>query len=184
MEGFIIFLSIMLLVAIVAVRRRLKQKSSNKDEGRPTSDPGRFLHGHDLNKWHYLGYIILKLDDSEHPTFLFCDKNDFTRRSYTIIGVNRDYVKKNHGYVSKYLDPWKVGEGNIYDYARDGQSTWLKDYMLKKYAVTWDNTKRWWVGTNESTYNHAKGKQKADKTARTTESSSDSNVITVDFGGN
>ena len=145
------------------------------------------LHGHDLDKWNYLGYTRCTYVDEdgkitgEYPIFLFASKKDMKRRSYHI---NSEYAEKNHGYVIKEVKPWAAGEGDIY-YLISGKgnkpSDFLKEYMLEHYSCEWDTTKNWWGSSDNAKYTAANTKQKREQKPKT-ENKTEGNVVTVEFG--
>lgn len=147
------------------------------------------LHGHDLAKWNYLGFTrCTYVDDngnliSEHPIFLFVDKNNDKRRSYFIAS---ETVEKNHPYINKSIKPWAIGEGEIYHLINGEEnrpSDYLKEYMLNKFGAEWDTETNWWGTTDKAKYNSAQNKQKRERKSNPkTETKPESNVVTVDFG--
>lgn len=145
------------------------------------------LHGHDLAKWNYLGYtrcVYTNGDDqpkSEYPIFLFASKKDMKKRSYYI---NSEYAEKNHGYMIKEVKPWAAGENDIY-YLIGGEgnkpSEFLKEYMLEHFNCEWDTSKNWWGSSDNSKYTAANNKQKRERKPKT-ETKTENNVVTVEFG--
>lgn len=141
------------------------------------------LHGHDLNKWIYLGFVELSLNEDKYPVFLFADRQDHSRRSYTITGANPDWCRKYHSYVTKYLEPWTKGEFNVYTLCKD-PSRWLQEYMLEHYSCEWDAKTVWWKSSDASKYKSAQTKQNKDKSPPNQGSGAqkDPVVIQVEFG--
>ncbi len=141
------------------------------------------LHGHDMSVWHYLGQVNLGYGEVDHPTFMFCRKDNTDIRSYTITGYQVEEVRRYHGYVTKHLEPWRFGEAEVYFYVKDLPSNWLKNYMIKEFGCSWDVGKKWWVPTTEAhKYLKATEDQKKKDTEpkeKTTET--DGNVVKVNF---
>ena len=144
------------------------------------------LHGHDLNKWNYLGYTRCTYVDengnttSEYPIFLFSSKKDMKRRSYHI---NSEYAEKNHSYMNKSVKPWAAGEGEIHHLiSGDGNrpSDFLKQYMLDTFGSEWDTSTRWWGTNDKAKYTSAQNKQKRERKKK--ETVTEDNVVTVEFG--
>jgi len=150
------------------------------------------LHGHDLDKWNYLGYITLKFLNehkevtSKYPTFLFASKTNDKRRSYHIANQITDYVEKIHTYVSISLKPWAAGEGEVYHLIMgedSNPSDYLKEYMLDRFGAEWDTETNWWGTTDKAKYNSAKNKQKRERKEKPkAETAPETNIVTVDFG--
>jgi hypothetical protein len=167
-----------------------KHKSNPKEvQALPEPADLVLLHNHDMAKWNYLGYTCCTYADgsgkqlSEHPIFLFVDKNNDKRRSYFVTSEN---VEKTHPYINKSVKPWAIGEGEIY-YLITGEGNYpgdyLKEYMLDKFSAEWDNDTNWWGTCDEAKYNSAQDKQKREsKTKSKTETKYDNNVVTVEFG--
>lgn len=158
----------------------------SKKKSKPSEvKSGPLLHGHDLDKWTYLGYTDLKLDDVVHPAFMFCSKDDLKKRSYTIKGFNADLVKKYHTYVHKYLDPWSHGENEIYHYVNH-PSNHLKQWMYDYFGSVWDKETEWWKTTEQGKHHQAKVRQDRKKKDTPPNQGSgaqkDPIVIQVDFG--
>lgn len=158
----------------------------------PTSVPLKevddpvILHNHDLAKWNYLGYTrCTYVDDSgnllsEHPIFLFVDKNNDKRRSYFIAS---ETVEKNHPYINKNIKPWAIGEGEIYHLINGEEnrpSDYLKEYMLERFSVEWDTATNWWGSSDNAKYTAANNKQKREQKKK--ETVTEDNVVTVEFG--
>lgn len=147
------------------------------------------LHGHDLDKWNYLGFTRCTYVDengnttSEYPIFLFVSKNDMKRRSYHITS---EHVEKNHPYMNKNVKPWAVGEGEIYHLingAGNYPSDYLKEYMLDRFGAEWDTETNWWGTTDKAKYNSAQNKQKRERKEKPkAETKPETNIVTVDFG--
>lgn len=112
------------------------------------------LHGHDLSKWHYLGYTCCKWigDGGEtvdkNLVFLFCDKRDEKIRSYHIDNDIGRCCERSHTLVSSHIKPWAAGEGNLYSLISKSEfnkaSDYLKEYMFEKFHHEWDNESNWW----------------------------------------
>lgn len=156
----------------------LRRKKNKIVDGRVEK---QILHGHDLSVWAYLGFLELKLNNDPHPTFLFCKKDDHSKRSYSIHGDTGNYVKRHHTYVAKYLETWKNGEKDIYTYVRT-PSKWLEDYMLLNYRATWDSSTDWWKTTESSKYDSAKVNQEKKKESESEIKKVDGNVVALSFG--
>ncbi len=179
---FVLFFTLVPILAfawlIYAIKRKPKNQAAEPEpEVKQESD---MLHGHDLNKWHYLGYVELKLDSTEYPTFLFANKNDLNKRSYKITNDTHGYCRKNHSYVTKYLDTWTKGEYELYTLVRCSPSRWLKEYMLATYKCEWDSKTNWWKSTDSAKYTAAQKKQT--KTPPKEDAQKDPVVIQVEFG--
>ena len=167
------------------------RKKDSKDI--PTSIPLKevddpvILHNHDLAKWNYLGYTRCTYIDengniqSEHPIFLFVNKNNEKRRSYY---VSSEYVDKNHQFINKSVKPWAVGEGEIY-YLIKGEgnqpSDYLKEYMLEQFNCEWDTSKNWWGSSDDAKYTAASNKQNRERRPKA-KTTTETNVVAVDFG--
>ncbi len=147
----------------------------------PSPKTSRILHGHDLDDWHYLGYVTLELNDVKHPTFLFVSKDDFSVRSYEVTGPNASYVEDRHQYVTANLEPWRFGEKDIYTYVRTDPSDWLCDFMLDTYGVEWDSEDMWWKSTDSAKHKRSVRKQEKEQETPVVEVSSDNKVVEVDF---
>lgn len=158
-------------------------KNKKKSSTQTPKVEKKILHNHNLDKWHYLGFLELKLDESVYPVFLFVDKNDHSKRSYTITGVYPDLARKYHPYVTKYIDPWTTGEYELYTFSKS-PSKWLKEYMLEKFSSVWDNKTEWWVSNDNAKYQSAQKKQTSKKTPPNQGSGAkkDPVVVQVDFG--
>lgn len=168
---------------------------SKKKESTVVIEPTNkvILHGHDLDKWNYLGYTSCKYVDEngkttgEYPIFLFVDKNNDKRRSYSIPSDLTGYVEKTHGFVIKLVKPWAAGEGSIYQPIQ-GQnnkpSDYLKEYMLEQFNCEWDTATNWWGTSDKAKYNSAQDKQKRERKAKEDKPDIkvDNNVVTVEFG--
>ncbi len=152
------------------------------------------LHGHDLNKWNYLGYMKCEYIDEhgnttrENPVFLFAHKEDESKRSYKITGALAEDTEKYHGYVTTTLMPWKSGEGSVYALVAGESakpSDYLKGYMLEKFGCVWSDETNWWQSTSEAKHRQATIKQRSSKQRssrkKKTETTADDNVIKVDF---
>lgn len=144
------------------------------------------LHGHDLNKWDYLGYTRCTYVDengnitSEYPIFLFASKKDMKRRSYHITS---EYAEKSHPYMNKCVKPWAAGEGEIYQLISgegNSPSDFLKQHMLDTFSAEWDTSTKWWGTSDKAKYNSAQNKQKREQ--KTKKAEPETNVVTVDFG--
>lgn len=149
----------------------------------PEIPPSKFLHGHNMDEWIYLGHVILEMDSIKHPTFLFCRKDDINVRSYTITGADIERVKRYHQYVSCALEPWRFGESDLYKYVLKNPSKWLQDYMMEKYTSVWNYEENWWVKANEAQkYKGAvKSQKKKENNKESKASEPVNNVITVNF---
>ena len=135
------------------------------------------LHGVNLDKWHYLGTVVLTFKDSTSKctVFMFANKKDLTRRRYEI-PLDVGEFKKYHTYLPNCLDPWCVGERKIYTFVKD-PSRWLSEYMFEKHNSVWDANTKWWGTPDSVKYSATVLKQKK-KTV------DENGVIQVDFGGN
>jgi hypothetical protein len=151
------------------------------------------LHGHDLDKWNYLGYTHCHYMDEngkiigEYPIFLFAHKNNDKRRSYCIPNDAAGYVEKNHRYVIKTVKPWAAGEGKVYGIISgktNKPSDYLKEYMLEHYNAEWNTDTNWWGTSDKAKHNSAQNKQKREQKAKEDkpEVKVDNNVVTVEFG--
>lgn len=158
-------------------RKKNKSVASNPDK--------MVLHGHNLAVWNFLGFLDLKYNNISYPVFLFSRKDNSKKRSYSIPNDTGNYVKKYHTYVSKYLDPWKIGEKKIYTYVSN-PSDYLKEYMLEHYACVWDQEKNWWTTNAQSKYDQTVKKQNNSMKTESSvqvKSEPDTNVVKVEFNG-
>lgn len=153
----------------------------------PEPEDKVILHGHDLGKWHYLGYTSCSYVDENGKTiedilvFLFASKNDLKRRSFY---TGNKSAEKNHTYISGKVKPWAAGEGKVY-YLINGKnnlpSDFLKEYMLENFSSEWDEKTNWWSTADEAKYNSAKIKQKNEENTKK-KVAVENNVVAVDFG--
>lgn len=158
-------------------RKKNKSIASNRDK--------IVLHGHDTAVWNFLGFVDLKYNNIFYPAFLFSRKDNSKNRSYSIPKDTHNYVKKYHTYVSKYLDPWKTGEKEIYTYVSN-QSDYLKEYMLEHYTRVWNKEKDWWTKNAQSKYDQTVKKQNNSMKTESSvqvKSEPDTNIVTVEFNG-
>lgn len=112
------------------------------------------LHGHDLSKWHYLGYTCCKWTGDnkkivdKNLVFLFCDKRNEKIRSYHIDNDTRGYCEKYHTFISSHIKPWAAGEGELWHMISSDEynkvSDYLKGYMFERFHHEWDNESKWW----------------------------------------
>lgn len=166
-----------LLVLMVWLFTRKRKTTPVVNTTRPD-----MLHGHDLNKWHYLGFVELTLNETEYPTFLFVNKDNYSKRSYTIGGSNPERCRKYHSYVSKHLEPWSKGEYELYTLC-NSPSRWLQEFMLDKFTCEWDKETQWWKSTNAAKYKSAQNKQtKKTPPNKGSGGQKDPVIIKVDFG--
>jgi hypothetical protein len=169
--------------------------SHNKksDNAPAISDDRVMLHGHDLDRWNYLGYTYCYYSDtdgnvsSECTIFLFVDKNNEKRRSYSIPTPGGDYFDKNHKFVLLSIKPWVAGEGEIWHMIKGKKnqpSDYLKEYILEHFSSEWDSTTNWWSSSDSAKYTTASNKQKRERKTKDikTEIKPNSNVVTVEFG--
>jgi hypothetical protein len=155
--------------------------------------PKVMLHGHDLEKWNYLGYTTCSyVSDSRnitssYPIFFFVDKNDLKRRSYFVSGDSSGYVERTHTYINRMVKPWAAGEGSIYGVVHNSKgeaapSDFLKEYMLEHYKATWNSEACWWDVTDQAKYSAATKKQSKKTAESPNVKSEDGNVVTLEFG--
>ena len=165
-------------------------RPKNPDAAPAVADDRVMLHGHDMAKWHYLGYTACSYTDtdgtvaSECTVFLFVDKNDDRRRSYSIPTPGGDYFDKNHQYVLKSIKPWAAGEGEIWQLINgknNKPSDYLKEFILENYGSEWDSETNWWGSSDAAKYSSASNKQQKRK-PKATVSVLESNVVAVEFG--
>lgn len=144
------------------------------------------LHGHDLAKWHYLGYSSCRfLNDrgetsAEFPYFLFVRKEDFTHRSSFI--PDEKVAVRSHPFFNKQVKPWVAGEKPIFYLIRGRGSVpsdFLSEYMLETYGKKWDSKLAEWYSTHDAKFKQAYIKQKTKPTVNTLP---ETNIVTVDFG--
>lgn len=149
------------------------------------------LHGHDMAKWNYLGYTYCYYSntdggvDSECTVFLFVDKNNEKRRSYSTPGPNGEYFDKNHSYVQQTIKPWAAGEGEIWHVIsgkKNKPSDYLKEVMLEKFSSEWNSETNWWGSSDDAKYTSANNKQKRERKPKEVKAVPESNVVTVEFG--
>ena len=149
------------------------------------------LHGHDMAKWNYLGYTYCYYSntdggvDSECTVFLFVDKNNEKRRSYSAPGPNGAYFDKNHSYVQQTIKPWAAGEGEIWHVIsgkKNKPSDYLKEVMLEKFSSEWNSETNWWGSSDDAKYTSASNKQKRERKPKEVKAVPESNVVTVEFG--
>lgn len=166
-------------------KQLVKYTATKIHEGLPDPDDPVILHGHDLSKWHYLGFSNCSYVDengtktASYPIFLFASKNNEKRRSY-----HCSSGAKNHTFVERYIKPWAAGEGEIYVRIQgesNSPSDYLKAYMLDRFDCEWDDDTNWWGSSDKAKYNSANNKQKRERKTKT-ENKTESNVVTVDFG--
>lgn len=164
-------------------RKLIKETTKAVYDGLPDPDGPVILHGHDLSKWHYLGFSNCsyvdenKVKTASYPIFLFVSKNDEKRRSYHCANA-----AKTHNFVERYIKPWASGEGEVYHRIQGEDnvpSDYLKQYMLERFSAEWDESTNWWGTNDKAKYTAANNKQKRERKKETT---TESNVVTVDFG--
>ena len=165
-----------------------KKKSDNAPA---IPDDEVMLHGHDMAKWNYLGYTYCYYSntdggvDSECTVFLFVDKNNEKRRSYSTPGPNGAYFDKNHSYVQQTIKPWAAGEGEIWHVIsgkKNKPSDYLKEVMFEKFSSEWDSETNWWGSSDNAKYTSASNKQKRERKPKEVKAVPESNVVTVEFG--
>ena len=165
-----------------------KKKSDNAPA---IPDDEVMLHGHDMAKWNYLGYTYCYYSntdggvDSECTVFLFVDKNNEKRRSYSTPGPNGAYFDKNHSYVQQTIKPWAAGEGEIWHVIsgkKNKPSDYLKEVMFEKFSSEWDSETNWWGSSDNAKYTSASNKQKRERKPKEVKTVPESNVVTVEFG--
>lgn len=189
---FIILLASILVIFPVAfmsvgfLRLKKKTKSETVNANPAEPDDKVTLHGHDLDKWNYLGYTRCTYVDengnttSEYPIFLFSSKKDMKRRSYHIAS---EYAEKSHPYMNKCVKPWATGEGEMYQLISgegNSPSDFLKQHMLDTFGAEWDTSTRWWGTSDKAKYTSAQNKQKREREKK--ETVTEDNVVTVEFG--
>jgi hypothetical protein len=149
------------------------------------------LHGHDMAKWNYLGYTYCYYSDtdgsvtSDCTVFLFVDKNDDKRRSYSIPTPGGDYFDKNHQFILTSIKPWAAGEGEIWHMIKGKKnkpSDYLKEVILDKFGSEWDSATNWWGSSDDAKYTSASNKQKRERKPKEVKAVPESNVVTVEFG--
>lgn len=184
--GFLFFISIPLGLFYVGYKVK-----NNAADSTDLPEDKVILHGHDLAKWNYLGYSRCSYVDengkttSEYPIFLFSSKKNSKIRSYFIANDSSGIVRKSHSFVTKYIDPWAAGEGEMY--ARisgkgNCPSDYLRQYMLDTFSCEWDSATNWWGTSDKAKYNSAKNKQTRErKSTEDTTASDNTNVISVSF---
>ena len=175
----------MVLVSIRVFRNRHNSVAKYSSSDEVSSTDSKYLHGVNLDKYHYLGFVTLKFDEVENNVFQFCNKENFQDRKYVVKGLNADECKKYHHYVTKLIDPWSIGENEIYHYVYNGRSKFINEYMLEHFNSVWSEEKKWWISTEESKMNGATLRQKKEKATKASKtdvvSDTISNIITVDF---
>ncbi len=166
-------------------KRVIEETTEAVYDGLPDPDAPVILHGHDLSKWHYLGYSNCsyinehKEKITSYPIFLFVSKKDEKRRSYHVSAGG-----KTHAFVEKYIQTWAAGESEIYARIQGEDnypSDYLKAYMLDRFSAEWDDETNWWGTTDKAKYKSAQNKQKREKKPKA-ETTPETNVVTVDFG--
>lgn len=166
-------------------------RKKKSDSAPATPDNKVMLHGHDMAKWNYLGYTYCYYSntdggvDSECTVFLFVDKNNEKRRSYSTPGPNGAYFDKNHSYVQQTIKPWAAGEGEIWHVIsgkKNKPSDYLKEVMFEKFSSEWDSETNWWGSSDNAKYTSASNKQKRERKPKEVKAIPESNVVTVEFG--
>ena len=166
-------------------------RKKKSDSAPATPDDKVMLHGHDMAKWNYLGYTYCYYSntdggvDSECTVFLFVDKNNEKRRSYSTPGPNGAYFDKNHSYVQQTIKPWAAGEGEIWHVIsgkKNKPSDYLKEVMFEKFSSEWDSEANWWGSSDNAKYTSASNKQKRERNPKEVKAVPESNVVTVEFG--
>lgn len=166
-------------------------RKKKSDSVPATPDDKVTLHGHDMAKWNYLGYTYCYYSntdggvDSECTVFLFVDKNNEKRRSYSTPGPNGAYFDKNHSYVQQTIKPWAAGEGEIWHVIsgkKNKPSDYLKEVMFEKFSSEWDSETNWWGSSDNAKYTSASNKQKRERKPKEVKTVPESNVVTVEFG--
>lgn len=149
------------------------------------------LHQHDLSEWNYLGYTHCYYSDtdgsvtSECTIFLFVDKNNEKRRSYSIPTPGGDFFEKNHKFVLLSIKPWVAGEGEIWHMIKGKKnqpSDYLKGYILEKFSSEWDSETNWWGSSDSAKYTTANNLQKRERKSKEAKAIPNSNVVAVEFG--
>lgn len=147
------------------------------------------LHGVNLNQWHFLGRTKIsftfkntnKLDD-ELNVFLFCHKDDYNKRHYTLVSQSKFQLERfqHHQWITNTAELWKANQKNLYSVVYDEPSSFLCNYMLEKYQAVWDDKKNWWVQNEQSKYESAQKKQNnRKKTARP--ALEETNIVKINF---
>lgn len=166
-------------------------RKKKSDSAPATPDDKVMLHDHDMAKWNYLGYTYCYYSntdggvDSECTVFLFVDKNNEKRRSYSTPGPNGAYFDKNHSYVQQTIKPWAAGEGEIWHVIsgkKNKPSDYLKEVMFEKFNSEWNSETNWWGSSDNAKYTAASNKQKRERKPKEVKSVPESNVVTVEFG--
>lgn len=166
-------------------------RKKKSDSAPATPDDKVMLHGHDMAKWNYLGYTYCYYSntdggvDSECTVFLFVDKNNEKRRSYSTPGPNGAYFDKNHSYVQQTIKPWAAGEGEIWHVIsgkKNKPSDYLKEVMFEKFNSEWNSETNWWGSSDNAKYTSASNKQKRERKPKEVKVVPESNVVTVEFG--
>jgi len=90
------------------------------------------FHGHDLNKWNYLGSSEIKFTDdgiiTRQSYIYYFVHNETDKRSYH---CSNKYMKM-HQFISHYSELWKIGETSLFEIILDKPSK----YCIKLAADT------------------------------------------------
>jgi hypothetical protein len=166
-------------------------RKKKSDDATVIPDDKVTLYGHDLDRWNYLGYTYCYYSDtdgsvsSDCTIFLFVDKNNEKRRSYSIPTPGGEYFDKNHKFVLQSIKPWVAGEGEIWHMIRGKKnqpSDYLKEFILEKFSSEWDTETNWWGSSDSAKYTTANNKQKRERKPKEVKTVPESNVVTVEFG--
>jgi hypothetical protein len=183
MTGFIVgFLLPVAVFAVIMLAGYLKRKKQ-VTPALPKQWRNEF-QGLDLDIWAHLGYVILKIDQTEYIVHEFCKREDYNIRAYRIQAS--DYGKQQletyHPYIHRHLQPWTMGSKEIYSYVTH-PSRFLEEYMSERYGHIWSSETNWWVPSDKAKYNAAAQKQKATtKKKEVPVTSVEENVVQVNFG--
>lgn len=109
------------------------------------------LYGFNLDKYAYLGYTIIKFDDTKAHIHGFVHKTN--GRRYWHLDPGRYTFKPwdRHPYVM-FAEIWRIGEKHLAAIAPDFQSIYLEERM-KEEGYVWCNKKKWWITEKEAERN-------------------------------
>lgn len=119
---------------------------------RKPTENRRYLFGHDVTNYHYLGFTRLTMHEDGNISktleaayvYMFCGKKDFTERMYVLSESQRDF--SNHAWMLEVMAPWMMNEQSLSYPVLDKPSTFLMDYMLDTYGALWvNNGKEKWL---------------------------------------
>lgn len=107
------------------------------------------LHGHDLNKWNYMGHstISYNVDGIRYDSniFFFIDKKNDYIRSYILKNGSSHIDFKHHNWIASEADTWQACERSWYYPVITEPSSYMIRRMMQEHNYVWDKKKKWWV---------------------------------------